>query len=379
MHTKNNTRTCLSVESLEDRTVPTYFGASGGESIAIGAVLSPPGVGPNDIITGTGPGTPGLVRITSSTNQLLFSFEPFGASFKGGVYVASADVTGDGMDDLIVSTGVGTVGTVKVFEFINGGMQQISSFTPFGPNYVGGVDIAAGNVTGEVVSASNPGVANQIVVGMAHGGSTVRVFGFDDSSGTPQYDMIRSFQAYAPGFTGGVTLAVADIDTQVNSATDPVNHDYASIITGMATTLPEVAIFNAQDPTVTLRAEYMAFNPATPSLRTGINVAAGDTDGERGAEIYVNLRGTGIIKVFNGQTSALITMINTYPPAFGTMVNMAIGGVTTFAPTQDDEVTPTFSVRDLVVVAGNISVNQVPVDEPGEIGKPAGLNGSHAL
>src|SRR5580692_8652150 len=140
MQTKNNNnRTRLSVESLEERTVPTYFGASGGESIAIGAVLSLPGPGPNDVITGNGPGQPGLVSIRSTTNQLLQTLYPFGESFTGGVYVATGDVTGDGHDDLIVSTGVGTTGTVEVFEYINGGMQEVSSFTPFGPNYTQGI------------------------------------------------------------------------------------------------------------------------------------------------------------------------------------------------------------------------------------------------
>jgi len=381
MQTKNNNnRARLSVETLEDRTVPTYFGASGGESIAIGAVLSLPGPGPNDVITGTGPGTPGLVSIRNSSNQLLQSFYPFG-NFTGGVYVATGDVTGDGHDDLIVSTGVGTTGTVQVYEYINGGLQLVSSFTPFGPNYSGGIDVAVGNVTGQVVTAgaAGTGAFDQIVVGMANGGSTVQVYGFDNSSGSSQFDMLRTFRAYGAGYTGGVTLAVANIDTQVNSPTDPVNHNYASIITGMATTYPELAIWNAQQPTVTLRAEYMAFSIAIPANRHGINVAAGDTDMQRGAQIYVNLRGTGTIRVFNGQTSAIITTFGTYPPAYGTMVNMAVGGITTYAPTQDDPVTPTYYLRDLVVVAANISFQQVPVDLPGKLGKPAGLNGSHAL
>lgn len=293
--------------------------------------------------------------------------------------MATGDVTGDGKDDLIVSTGTGTLGTVRVYEYIDGGLQVISSFNPFGPNYTKGIDIAVGNVTGEVVTAANTGASAQIVVGMASGGSTVRVYGYDDTSGTPQYDMLRSFQAYATPYIGGVTLAVANIDTQVNSATDPVNHDYASIITGMAVALPEVAVWNAQNPTVTLRAEYMAFNTQIPACRNGINVAAGDTDGERGAQIFVNLRGTGEIRVFDGQTSAIITTFATYPPAFGTMVNMAVGGVTNYAPTQDDPVTPTYYVRDLIVVAANISILQVPVDLPGALGRPAGLNGSHAI
>ena len=314
----NENRTRLRVESLEDRTVPTYFGASGGESIAIGAVMSQPGPGPNDIITGTGPGVPGLVRITTTKLHLLQSFFPFGTSFDGGIYVATGDVTGDGTVDLVVSSGSGMTGTVSVYEFINGGMQLISSFNPFGVNFTSGVNIAVGNVAGDVVTNTDKGNANQIVAGMASGGSTVEVYGYDDSSGTPQYDMLSSFVAYSPTYTGGVTLATATIDTQVNKPTDPFNHNYASIITGMASSMPEVAIWNAQGPTVTMRAEYMAFSTLIPANRHGVNVAAGDTNGNRGAQIYANLITTGTIRVFAGETSAILTTFQTYPSYYAT-------------------------------------------------------------
>jgi hypothetical protein len=385
----NNIRMRLGVEVLEDRTVPTYFGtngATGPESIAIGAVLaSTPGTGPNQVIQGAGPGQnggqPGLVTIRSTSLSLQQQFYPFGQGFTNGVYVATGDVTGDGRDDLICSTGAGTTGTVNVYEFANGGMQLISSFTPFGANYTGGIDVTVGNVTGDIVSVGS-GNANQIIVGMAGGGSMVQVYGYDNTTGTPQYDLLSAFQACATGYVGGVTLAATNISTNVKN-------NYASIITGRATGLPIVSIWNAQGPTVTLQARYTAFLGASG----GVNVAANDTDGARGAQIYVNLRGTGLIRVFDGETSAIITTLQTYPPNYATMVNMAIGNVGSFAPTQDDPLTPTYYGRGLVVVAANnpnnvvqlvdqgspIQQPQTPVVFPGAIGRPAGLNGSHAL
>jgi hypothetical protein len=372
-----NKRARLSVEPLEDRTALTYFGVSGGESIAIGDVVSYlPGPGPNDIVTGNGPGQVGLVSIRNASNQLLQEFYPFGTDYSGGVYVAVGEVTGDGNDAIVCGTGAGTTAVVKVFEFIDGGIQLISTFQPFGPNFTGGANVAAGNVTGPLVTSGNTGAADEVVVGMASGGSQVAVFGYNDSSGTPTYYELRSYQAFGTNYTGGVTLAVADISTQTGSTAD----DYASVITGMATTLPRIAIWNVQQPTVTLQAEYMAFNTANPANHHGINVAAGDTDGERGAQIFVNLRGTGEIRVFDGQTSAIITTLTaTYPPQYGTMVNMAVGDMSGYAPTEDDEVTDTYYTRDLVVVTANITVNQIPVDLPGRKNSPAVLNGSHAL
>ena len=112
----------------------------------------------------------------------------------------------------------------------------------------------------------------------------------------------------------------------------------------------------------------------------GINIAAGDTDNRRGAQIYVNLRGTGTIRGFVGQTSGIFwTTTTTYPPQYATMINMAIGSLGNAAPTQDDEVVGTYHARGLVVVGANISNNQVPVVFSGVPGKPAGLNGSRAV
>jgi hypothetical protein len=379
MNTMNKQRTRLSMEHLEDRTVPTFFGASGGESIAIGDVMPFSLAQSNDIITGNGPGEPGIVTIRSATNQLMQTFYPFGTAYTKGIYVASADVTGDGQDDIIVGTGAGTVGVVKVYEYVNGGLQQISTLLPFGPNFTGGVDVSAGNVTGPVITAGNPGAAAEVVMGMASQGSSVAVYGYNNTGDVPTYYPLSSFVAY-PGYTGGVTLAVANIDTQVNTANDPFNHNYASIITGESTGLPLVRIWNAQQPTVTMRAQYYAFSTAVAAYDHGINVAAGDTDDKRGAQIFVNPRGTGIIRSFVGETSAIITTItSTYPPQYATMINMAVGAIGSFAPSQDDEVVGTYHARGLVVVGANIMINQTAVVFPGVVNKPATLNGSHAV
>jgi hypothetical protein len=379
MNTMNKMRTRLGVETLEDRTVPTYFGAHGGESIAIGDVMPFSLTQTNDIITANGPGEPGLVTITSNTGVFMQGFYPFGSSYTNGIYVASADVTGDGQDDIIVGTGAGTVGVVKVYEYVNGGLQLISTILPFGPNFTGGVTVAAGNVTGPLLTAANPNAAAEVVAGMASQGSSVAVYGYNNTGAAPTYYPLSSFVAY-PGYSGGVTLAVADIDTQVNTPNDPYNHNYASIITGESTGLPLVRIWGAQQPTAVLRAQYYAFSTAIAEFDHGINVAAGDTDGKRGAQIFVNPRGTGIIRAFVGETSAIYnTVTTTYPPQYATMINMAVGAIGSFAPSQDDEVVGTYYARGLVVVAANNVIDQLPVVFSGVIGKPATLNGSRAI
>jgi hypothetical protein len=378
---KSNTiRARLGVESLEDRTVPAYFGSSGGYSVAVGDVLSdnaPTVVSTNDVITGAGPGLPGIVRIANGSNVMLQYFYPFGTAYKGGIYVATGDIVGDGHVDLICASGGGMVGTVKVYEYINGGMQLIDTVKPFGANYTGGIDVAAGNVTGEVVGFFNAGAPDQLVFGEANGGSTVKVYGYDNIDPVNKLYQIRSFQAYPASYKGGVTLAVADINTTGLNT-------YSSIITGMATTLPEVEIWNVVNPTPVRQAEYMAFDTTVPAFRTGINVAAGDTTNQQGAQIYVNLRGTGTIRIFDGQTSAILYTFNTYPVGFGNMVNMAIGGVDEYAPPEDDQTTGFDYIRDLVIVSANVPISltqyNIPIVYQGALfGPPAGENGSRQL
>src|SRR5439155_19940268 len=66
------------------------------------------------------------------------------------------------------------------------------------PRFVGGVHVAAGDLDGDgradIVTGAGPG-----------GGPNVRVFNAGGG-------LISSFMAYEPGFPGGATVAVGDVD-----------------------------------------------------------------------------------------------------------------------------------------------------------------------
>jgi hypothetical protein len=58
-----------------------------------------------DVIVGTGPGGRGRVRVINGrTRGLLAGFRPFPALFRRDVVVAAADVNGDGFADVFVLT-----------------------------------------------------------------------------------------------------------------------------------------------------------------------------------------------------------------------------------------------------------------------------------
>jgi len=150
-------------------------------------------------VTGAGPGGSPQVNVyDGSTDTLLRSFFAFDPSFTGGVTVATGDVTGDGVTDIICGAGPGGGPQVTVFDGVT--YQPILNFFawPLG-SFTGGVFVAAGDI-------DNDG-RDDIIVGAGPGaGPEVKVFRSYDGQ------LLRDFYAFDAAFTGGVTVAAADID-----------------------------------------------------------------------------------------------------------------------------------------------------------------------
>ncbi len=378
-HPDNSRSTRLSLETLETRDVPSPFGPTRGLNVAGGAVFPdlPLDSGPNQYVMGTGPGVTARVRIYDDQGRLLQSFRPFGPNFTGGVTVAVGDVNDDGVDDIICGTGPGTTGRVRVFTFADGGLQRLAAFVPFGPNFTGGVNVASGPVLGG--SADPDGQRpDQVVVSVASNGPPrVKVFGIVDGSPTPY----RSFLAYNPNYRGGVNITVANIDTAPDTLSGggllvPPVRSYAEIITGKAREQPLVRIFDVQAPTIVTKASFMAFNPDLERARNGVMLTAGDTNGQRGAQVYVNLIGTDRIRVFDGATGAILTTFNAYPAISGIrtgMLSMAIVDMSNGNPS-DNQFAGEYYTHDLVLVAADGPYFQTPYIYFGGT-LPAGFNG----
>ncbi len=79
---------------------------------------APSRVYPSPIIaTGTDVGAQPLVKVFDAlTGQLKYQFLAYDASFHGGVRVAMADLTGDGMPEIITAPGPGMAPQVRVFD-----------------------------------------------------------------------------------------------------------------------------------------------------------------------------------------------------------------------------------------------------------------------
>ncbi|QJW97505.1 hypothetical protein [Frigoriglobus tundricola] len=380
----------LSVECLEDRTTPTFVARAGGD-ININGVNVPAGgvsiaaadLFPNRLdplgffsemqyVTGTGPGTESLVRIwDSQTGALLSSFDPF-PGFQGGVNVAVGDVLGLGTQQIVVTAAANGPPIVAVF---NTSGQALSAFFLAGnTTFTGGLNVAVGHVSGALVSSgfddsnATDSAPEQIILGTASQASIVAV--------TDGYGNISSiFQAF-PGFTGGVTLAAADIDptsfdgTGTSASDVPNTSSYAEIIVGAASRMPAVAVYDVWTGSVVERSAFWAF---AANSGAGVTLAAGPTADQNQAQIFVSLLGTSTVSVFNGSTDILQGSFNVYPSNYSAGINLVVGYFTPGGYDPTDEFS--FDTQDLAVVAGDGSYQQQPRYFIGLPDSPAGFNG----
>src|SRR5262249_9647651 len=189
-----------------------------------------------DVIVSSGPGRSGQVKVFSGIDgAVLRDVFVFARAFTGGVRVAAGDVNGDGFADLVVGTGPGTGTQVQVLSGADLSLLRI--FAPYHPAFTGGVWVAAGDVTGD-------GFADIVTGADAGGAPHVRVI--DGATGVGVLD----FFAYDVAFGGGVRVAVGDV----------TGDGKADIITGAGPGgLPEVRVFDAT--TAALVSSTLAYAP----------------------------------------------------------------------------------------------------------------------
>ena len=236
-----------------------------------------------DIVVAAGPGGGPHVRVINGATGAEFgSFFAFDPSFRGGVFVAAADVNNDGLAEIVVGAGPGGGPHVKVF---NGQtFAEIKSFFAYDPSFSGGVSVATYDLNGDGF--------NEIVTGAGPGGAPhVKVF--DGQS----LQVIKEFMAYALTFSGGVYVAAGDFNNDL----------VPDIITGAgAGGGPHVIDWNYN--TLEVLDSTMAFDKFTKADGTVIDqmfsggvrvaIAYGDIDGKQDLIVGAGPGGGPHVKVY---------------------------------------------------------------------------------
>lgn len=175
----------------------TQIGARSGSRVTTGDV---DGDGIDEIITGSGLGQGAQVEVFSLSGAKIKSFNAgYEAGYSGGIDVAAGDVTGSNRDEIVVSRlGAGSP-LVKVFD--NTSNLQINSFYAHGGSHKTGVRVAVGNAftvspKEEIVTLPNGG--NPKLKTFNAEGTTLREEYFIEEWWRGYYDIAVSDGVYRP-------------------------------------------------------------------------------------------------------------------------------------------------------------------------------------
>jgi hypothetical protein len=197
----------------------------------------------------------GLVRIINADGRVTASFRPFGANFKGAINVAVADLSGDGMAEVICGAGAG--GGPRIMIYSLAGKPLSSGFFAFDQKNRGGVFVAAADLYG---------TGKAVIVAGSGQGLTPEVRIFNDKG-----KRLGSFLAYDAKFRGGVRVAAADL----------TGDGKAEVVTAPGPGLePRLKTFTSAG-----KAIGGGFLSAAANYRGGLYVAAGDLNEDGQADI----------------------------------------------------------------------------------------------
>jgi hypothetical protein len=236
---------------------------------------------------------------TGTTRTLVTSFDAY-PGFGGGVNVATADVNGDGVLDVITGAGPGGGPHVKIFDgasLLNGQVVLLQSYFAYAISFPGGVSVAVGDVNAD-------GTPDVITGAGAGGGPHVKVFSGTDGS------TLASFFAYAPSFTGGVNVATADLTIDghddIITGAGPGGGPHVKVLDG--TKLGQLQADGQIAASATL-ASYFAY---AATYTGGVSVAAGEVNGTGAPDVVTGaLRGQSQVKAFDG-TDLLAGTVNAF-------------------------------------------------------------------
>ena len=293
------------------------------------------------VYVGAGSGSPDVKAYNAETGELNFTRTVYDSSFTGGVRVAVADFTGDGYPDLVAAPGAGGGPNIRILDGKTG--EQIDgpagSFWAFDPSFTGGVYVAAADVDGDgtpdVIAAAGPGGGPEVRVFSGkdarllsdfyaydadfRGGITVAAADLDDDrkaeiavgagpgggphvriyhglTGAPISGPLSSFYAFDQSQSGGVFVGADGL------AGDVTGDGIPDLAVGSGPgTAPLVHVYDGKTGEL-----VRAIAPFTSAATGGVRVALAYVDDDDRADIVVG-SGPGVttaVQVYSGATGS---------------------------------------------------------------------------
>jgi hypothetical protein len=252
---------------------------------------------------GGGPRIRLFLELNGNQSQDFFAYDP---NFRGGVRVALADLTGDGIPEIVTAPGPGMPPFVRVFDGRTLGL--VTEFLAYDEKWQNGVHIAAADRT-------RAGLAMIATGADAGGGPHVRIF--DLSTGKK----LDEFEPYDANFRGGVRVALGDVnrDGIPDVVTAPGPFQPGGTPAG-----PLVRVFDGRN-----RALITEFHAYDPRWENGVWVSTGDITKNGRAEVLTGADAGGgpHVRVFDGLRGQPLAELFPFPKNFAGGVRVAANDV----------------------------------------------------
>lgn len=252
---------------------------------------------------------------TTNTFELIAQEFLYGTDFRGTTNITIADVTGDGNKEVIASPITGGTAHVRVYEFANNDFTLLDEFFAYGDTRIG-AKIMTGDLDGN-------GIRDLVIAPQGKdGGSNIRTYKFNTT--TEEFELMDYVMAFGDDWRGEMNIRVADIDSngEVEIITAPHTHGG-----------PQVSIFRYNNLTEQLEVvdRFFVYNTA---FHGGVDFVITNLDGDDNSEVVTTPRNGGGSNLrgyeYNPQTDAfeLVDWMMTHNEGYRGQLNVSVVDIT---------------------------------------------------
>ncbi|MFO0805148.1 MAG: proprotein convertase P-domain-containing protein [Gemmataceae bacterium] len=259
---------------------PSRGGFFGGIRVAVGDVT---GDGVPDYVMGSGPTIQASVTVfNGATGKRILDYKPF-ENFTGGVFVTTGDITGDGIDEIIMTPDEG--GGPRVTVLRGGDFARIFNF--FGirdESFRGGARAAVGDLNGD-------GFGELVVAAGFGGGPRISIYDGAFLAQGKFANPIGDFFIFEEGLRNGAYVAVGDVNGDgfgdLVAGAGPGGGPRVMVVSGK-----KLLEAGPDGPYPALAAPIANYFAGDPNARGGVRVTTKNIDGDRNSEVVTGSGGS---------------------------------------------------------------------------------------